>query len=281
MHTAVASSSAKTAARPVRRAGPPTVDVVIPVLNEAATLADAVGRVRDRLAAMPAFDGRVVIADNGSTDGTLAVAAALVAAHSDVSVLHLAERGRGRALRAAWTRSTADVVAYMDVDLSTDLAALEPLLTLVTSGVADVAIGSRLAPGAHVERGPRREAISRSYNALLRLTLHVGFRDAQCGFKAIRGDVARALLPAVADDDWFFDTELLVRAEHDGYRVVELPVAWVDDPDSRVAILSTAWADLRGIARLRAERGVSIHPRRAGAAVDVGVHRVGWRRRAT
>jgi glycosyltransferase involved in cell wall biosynthesis len=254
MQTAIAPEPSLEAAHARRRdARCPTVDVVIPVLNEVATIEQSVLRVREYLAATTTFCGRVIIVDNGSSDGTLAVAAALGDAFADVSVLHLGERGRGRALRSAWLRSTADVVAYMDVDLSTDLGALEPLVTLVTSGSADVAIGSRLVGGSRVRRGPRREVISRCYNALLRRTLRVGFHDAQCGFKALRSEVARALLPLVEDNAWFFDTELLVRAERDGYRVVELPVAWTDDPDSRVAIFRTAWRDLRGIARLRAE----------------------------
>jgi len=111
-------------------------------------------------------------------------------------------------------------------------------------------IGSRLARGARVTRGPKRELISRSYNLILRTVLRVGFRDAQCGFKAMRADVARLLLPEVRDQAWFFDTELLVLAGRAGLRVHELPVDWVDDPDSRVAIASTALADLRGVWRL-------------------------------
>jgi glycosyltransferase involved in cell wall biosynthesis len=232
----------------------PTVDIVIPVLNEAATLERSVQRLRRQLAGARDFRARVLIADNGSTDDTLLIASRLSSAHPDVSVTHLAERGRGRALRAAWLSSHADVVAYLDVDLSTDVAALPELIALVTRGGADVAIGSRLAVGAEVVRSARREFISRCYNRLLRSALHVGFRDAQCGFKALRADAARRLLPRVQDEGWFFDTELLVRAEQSGLRVVELPVHWTEDTDSRVAIVRTAWLDLKGIRRLRAER---------------------------
>jgi hypothetical protein len=139
----------------------------------------------------------------------------------------------------------------MDVDLSTDLDALLPLVAPLVSGHSHVAIGSRLAPGAHVVRGPKREIISRIYNAILRLVLRNRFSDAQCGFKALRAEDARALLPAVADDEWFFDTELLVVAERSGLRIHEVPVDWSDDPDSRVDIVRTALADLKGVWRLR------------------------------
>src|SRR5262245_104741 len=138
----------------------------------------------------------------------------------------------------------------MDVDLSTDLDALLPLVAPLVSGHSDVAIGSRLAPGSSVARGPKRELISRAYNLILRTVLATRVRDAQCGFKAIRTDVARRLLPAVEDDGWFFDTELLMLAEHNGLRIHEVPVDWVDDPDSRVHVTQTAIDDLRGTARM-------------------------------
>ena len=164
--------------------------------------------------------------------------------------MHLDAKGRGHALHEVWSASTARVVGYMDVDLSTDLTALLPLVAPLLSGHSDLAIGSRLSRAARVVRGPKRELISRSYNLLLRTTLRARFSDAQCGFKAIRTDVARALLPHVHDTGWFFDTELLVLAERAGLRIAEIPVDWVDDPDSRVDIVTTALTDLRGMARL-------------------------------
>jgi hypothetical protein len=165
-------------------------------------------------------------------------------------VLTLDEKGRGRGRRAAWSASDARVVCYMDVDLSTDLRALLPLVAPLLSGHSDVAIGTRLAHGARVVRGPKRELISRSYNGLLHTVLRARFSDAQCGFKAVRRDVAGELLDAVRDDGWFFDTELLVLAQRCGMRIHEVPVDWADDPDSRVQIVATAWGDLRGVARL-------------------------------
>jgi len=228
----------------------PKVDLVVPVHNEQHTLAAAVERLHRYLDASFPFTWRIVVADNASTDATLAVAGRIASERPGVDVLHLDEKGRGRALRAAWLASPAEVVAYTDVDLSTDLRALLPLVAPLVSGHSDLAIGTRLARGARVRRGPKRELISRGYNRLLRATLRARFSDAQCGFKAARADVVRALLPDVRDQGWFFDTELLVLAQRRGLRIHEVPVDWVDDPDSRVDIVATALEDLRGIARL-------------------------------
>jgi putative flippase GtrA len=230
----------------------PRVEIVIPVYNEDAALEASVRRLRSYLQAELPFAWKIAIADNGSTDATPRVAGALARELSGVSVLHCSARGRGRALRSAWLASDADVVCYMDVDLSTDLRGLLPLVAPLVSGHSDVAIGTRLAPGAHVVRGRKRELISRAYNRLLHATLAARFTDAQCGFKAMRADVARALLPEVHDDAWFFDTELLMLAQRGGLRIHEVPVDWVDDPDSRVDVVRTALDDLRGIVRLLA-----------------------------
>ena len=229
---------------------PPALDIVIPAYNEALILATSVQRLRAYLDARLPVPARITIADNASTDDTWQVAVDLERDVPGVRALHLPRKGRGRALRAAWLESDAAVVAYMDVDLSSDLDALLPLVAPLLSGHSDLAIGSRLAHGARVVRGAKRECISRAYNLLLRGTLHVGFGDAQCGFKAVRRDVARAILPLVEDDGWFFDTELLVLAERAGLRIHEVPVDWIDDPDSRVQILSTVTADLKGVWRL-------------------------------
>jgi glycosyltransferase involved in cell wall biosynthesis len=244
-----------------------SVDVVVPVYNEERDLETSVRRLRSFLDGSIPFDTVVTIADNASTDRTWAVASRLAAELPGVRAMHLDAKGRGRALRAAWSGSDADVVAYMDVDLSTDLHALLPLLAPVVSGHSDVAIGSRLARGARVVRGPKRELISRSYNLLLRLALRNRFSDAQCGFKAMRADEARALLPAIVDEEWFFDTELLVLAERNGLRIHEVPVDWIDDPDTRVRIVHTAVGDLKGVVRLlrgfaaRGDRVDGLHAR--------------------
>jgi glycosyltransferase involved in cell wall biosynthesis len=231
---------------------PPDVDIVVPVCDEAATVERSVRRLHRFLSAEFPFSWRIVVADNGSTDATPALAAGLARELPRVDVVSAERRGRGLALRTAWSASRARVVAYMDVDLSTDLRALLPLVAPLLSGHSDVAIGTRLARGARVVRGPRREVISRAYNALLRTALRARFSDAQCGFKAVRADALPALLGDVRDDGWFFDTELLVCAQRRGLRIHEVPVDWIDDADSRVAILRTAAEDMRGIARLLA-----------------------------
>ena len=226
------------------------VDIVVPVRNEERDLAPSVRRLVSYLRECFPFTARVTIADNGSTDATWAIASRLARELPGVRAIHMDLPGRGRALRAIWSQSDAEVLAYMDVDLSTDLNALLPLVAPLLSGHSDLAIGTRLARGSRVIRGPKRELISRSYNLLLRTLMGARFSDAQCGFKAIRRDQARALLPLTQDTGWFFDTELLVLAERAGLRIHEIPVDWVDDLDSRVDIIATALADLRGMARL-------------------------------
>jgi putative flippase GtrA len=230
----------------------PQVEIVIPVRNEERDLAPSVRRLAAYLRESFPFSAQVTIADNGSSDRTWAVGQDLVSelGQDTVCAVHLDQPGRGRALHAIWASSDAEVLVYMDVDLSTDLNALLPLVAPLISGHSDVAIGTRLAATSRVSRGPKREVISRCYNVLLHITLGAGFSDAQCGFKAIRAGAARELLPLVEDTGWFFDTELLVLAERAGLRIHEVPVDWTDDPDSRVDIVATVLADLRGIARV-------------------------------
>jgi putative flippase GtrA len=226
------------------------VDIVVPVYNEEADLEDSIRRLHRYLAERFPLTWTITIADNASRDQTWGIACRLANQLDGVRAIHLDQKGRGRALRAAWSTSPSPVLTYMDVDLSTNLDALLPLVAPLMSGHSDIAIGSRLASGARVVRGPRRELISRTYNLILKATLGNGFSDAQCGFKALRADVARALLPLIEDNGWFFDTELLVLAEHNGLRIHEVPVDWVDDPDSRVHVASTAREDLKGIWRM-------------------------------
>jgi len=227
-----------------------SVEIVVPVYNEAHVLADSIGRLHAYLEASFPFPFRITVADNASTDATWQTAIDLTQQLPHVHVVHLNTKGRGRALKYVWSRSAADVVAYMDVDLSTGLESFLPLVAPLLSGHSDVAIGSRLHRQAAVVRGPKREFISRSYNLLLKLGLAARFSDAQCGFKAVRTEVFRVLAPHIEDNAWFFDTELLVLAERNRLRIHEVPVDWVDDPDSRVDIVSTAVDDLKGMGRM-------------------------------
>jgi glycosyltransferase involved in cell wall biosynthesis len=228
-----------------------TVDLVIPCYNEAHVLAGSVERTLSFLGDHPEHEWRIVVADNASTDRTLEVARELEAQHPGAVVaLHIPVKGRGLALRTAWLTSDADVHAYMDVDLSTDLGHLSALVDPLAADEADLSYGSRLASESETERGWRREVISRSYVQILRWGGGLRVSDAQCGFKAIRREVARSLLPVVEDTGFFFDSELLIVAQRNGYRLCEVSVKWTDDPDSRVNVWKTALSDLRGLWRL-------------------------------
>ncbi|MGC4935041.1 glycosyltransferase [Gordonia sp. DT30] len=228
----------------------PVLDIVVPVYNEENDIARCLQRLREHLRNEVPFSARITVADNASTDSTVAIAAGISAEIGGIRVIHLDEKGRGRALKAVWSRSDAQIVAYCDVDLSTDLNALMPLIAPLISGHSDLSIGSRLAKDARVVRGPKREFISRSYNLILRTTMRAKFSDAQCGFKAMRTDIGRQVLPYITDTGWFFDTELLVIAQRVGLRIAEVPVDWIDDPASTVDVVATAVEDLKGCARV-------------------------------
>lgn len=227
------------------------LDVVIPVYNEERILAGSVSRLREYLQTVCPYRWRIVIADNASVDRTPQVARQLVAQYSEVAYLRLPLKGRGRALREAWLRSKADVVSYMDVDLSTDLSCFMPMIEALVRGKADVALGSRFHKGAKVERGLKREILSRGYIALIKLFFRCGFTDSQCGFKAATRQAVRTLVPLIENQGWFFDAELLLLAEHYGFRLHEVPVRWIDDPDSRVNIVQTVAEHFINLLRLR------------------------------
>lgn len=229
----------------------PSIDIVIPVLNEERTLPACVTRLLEFLPGSIPNPHRVVIADNGSNDGTKALGRSMAAESSRIGYIRLEERGRGRALKKAWLESDADLLSYMDVDLSTDINAFPAMVKALENGY-HLAVGSRLAPSARVYgRALQREITSRGYNLLIKGMFFNRFSDAQCGFKAITREAARVIVPHIRDTAWFFDTELLLIAEKRGFRVKDVPVTWTDDPDSRVKVLLTAWNDVKGLMRLR------------------------------
>ena len=229
---------------------PGTVDVVIPVFNEEKALPRNIMILADFLKANLRNPWQIIIADNASTDNTKSVSKMLAERYSGINYLHIPQKGRGRALKAAWLDSTADIVSYMDVDLSTDLSHFPTLVASLEEGY-QVAIGNRLGKGSRVTRSLKREFISRSYNLLIKSMFFVPFQDAQCGFKALTRKTAQAIVPHVKNDNWFFDTELLIIAAKRGYKVNSVPVKWDDDPTSTVHITSTATEDIRGLLRLR------------------------------
>src|SRR4051794_11795579 len=245
-----------------------SVDIVIPVYNEERALPVSIPTLCQYLNSYVPYHWTVTIADNASKDRTLEVANELAASHPRVKVLHLDQKGRGRALKAAWLASEADIVSYMDVDLSTNLSSFMPLIAPLATGHSEVAIGSRLSKGAVVTRQWKREYISRTYNLMIKLAFRNRFSDAQCGFKALTRQAASKLLPMVENNEWFFDTELLLLAEEQGLRIHEVPVDWVEDLDTRVKIVSTVKEDIKGLWRVRGQR---LQRRRSALARKIGV----------
>ena len=229
---------------------PGTVDVVIPVFNEEKALPRNIVILADFLKANLRNPWQIIIADNASTDNTRSVSEMLTERYSGINYLHIPQKGRGRALKAAWLDSTADIVSYMDVDLSTDLSYFPTLVGSLEEGY-QVAIGNRLGKGSRVTRSLKREFISRGYNLLIKSMFFVPFQDAQCGFKALTRKTAQAILPHIKNDNWFFDTELLIISAKWGYKINSVPVKWDDDPTSTVHITSTATEDIKGLLRLR------------------------------
>lgn len=227
------------------------VEIVIPVYNEQEVLEKSVNTLRNYLQDHFPYRWRITVADNASIDRTWEIAQRLQEIHPDVKALHLDKKGRGRALKYAWSNTDADIVSYMDVDLSTNLKSFLPLVAPIITGHSDLAIGSRLARGAIVTRQWKREIISRIYNLMIKLSFFNAFSDAQCGFKAVRTDVADRLLPLIESNEWFFDTEMLLLAEHNHLRIYEVPVEWIEDLDTRVKIVKTATEDIRGLIRVK------------------------------
>ncbi|MEI2277020.1 glycosyltransferase family 2 protein [Paenarthrobacter ilicis] len=264
--------------RPVNTMVPvPVVDLTVPVFNEESRIEDNLRRLHGHLKNWLPYSFRITVADNASTDGTLRIAERLARELPELVVVRLAERGRGKTLRHVWLASPSPVLAYMEADMSTDLSAVAPLLAPLISGHSDLAIGTRSASSSRVTCSALRAVISRSCNSLLRGTLGARFSDAQCGFKAIRADVAQRILPYTTDDGWFFDTELLVIAERSGLRIHEVPVDWTEQPDPRVDVVRTALADLRGMVRLnRSLRRGDVPVRELQAAFGGAPDRTGW-----
>lgn len=235
-----------------------TVDLVIPCYNEERVLAQSVETLRAWCAEhLTSYRWRVVVADNASTDGTLEVAKRLAADHADdTGYVHLDRKGRGRALARAWLESDADAMCYMDVDLSTDVGMITPLLSGVLEEGFDIAYGSRVAKSSDIERSWKREINSRGYITFIKLLFWTKASDYQCGFKAMTKQAAEQILPHVQDGEWFFDTEMMLIAEKGGWRLKEVPVRWVEDPDTRVRFPQDVWKMGSQLVKLRLRRGL-------------------------
>ena len=229
------------------------LDIVLPVLNEENILKKNVMFLYEFLVEnLPYIDWKIVVVDNGSSDFTQSLGEGLCKEKSNIQYIRLEERGRGRALKESWGKSKADLVSYMDIDLSTDLNHFSELISAILYDNYDLAIGSRLIKHSDVQgRSLFREICSRGYSFLFRVMFNTKFHDAQCGFKAFSISSINDILGLVKDNEWFFDTELLIIAEKNKYKIKEIPVKWVDDSDSRVNVLKTIYQDLKGLFRLR------------------------------
>jgi glycosyltransferase involved in cell wall biosynthesis len=229
-----------------------SVEIVVPIYNEAKELKTNILKLYTYLKKnLEGYNFHITIADNASTDSSLTIAQALSKKYKEIGYIHLDLKGRGRAVKEAWQKSQADILSYMDVDLSTDLTNFLPMIDSLIKRGYDIAIGSRLLPNSKVlDRPLKREILSRGYNILIKLLFQVHFSDAQCGFKAITSEAKRRLLAHIIDNAWFFDSELLIVGEKMGYRIYEQPVEWIDNPGSTVRVLRTVYGDLEGLFRL-------------------------------
>lgn len=231
----------------------PTVDIVIPVLNEEVSLPFCLEKLLEYIKSQPRYEWNITIADNGSTDLTGQIGQDFSKNNLNISYVYLSERGRGRALKYAWSESNCDVMVYMDVDLSTNLNALITLVDSIYVDNFDLCVGSRLSQESKVVgRKMIREVMSRGYNLLIKILFPFnGFSDAQCGFKGVSNKVVKNILPYIKDNEWFFDTELLLMCKYNSMSLKEIPVYWKDDPNTRVKIIATIWKDIKGLFRLR------------------------------
>ncbi|MHA1696365.1 MAG: dolichyl-phosphate beta-glucosyltransferase [Candidatus Helarchaeota archaeon] len=230
------------------------LEIDLPVFNEEKILEESVEKLRNFLHSnMNEYNFKIVIIDNGSNDKTPQICKNLKTKHSDVDFLHLKKKGRGRALRTAWENSGAQICSYMDIDLSTDLKSFPSLISSIAKDGYDVSTGSRLIKGAQIKRSLKREILSRGYVFLLKRFLGISFSDAQCGFKAINKKTINKVMPHILDQEWFFDSELLFKSQRWGYKIKEIPVKWIEDPDSKVKIYKTIKNYLMSLLRLKLE----------------------------
>lgn len=254
----------------------PSVEIVIPVLNEESCLRASVENLVEFMRAEMSgeYDWRVAIVDNGSDDDTPAIGAALMESDPRVAYVRIEKRGIGAALRRGMKRSRADVVVYMDADMSADLRRLPALVDAVAFGGYDVAFGSRLLPDSRASnRKPIRLLASRVNSFIIRNMFGYPFRDSQCGFKAFSRNAIERTLDGVEDDAWFFNSEFLLRAYWNGCEMLEMPIAWVDDPDSKVDVRKVSAILLAGYWRLKRESLAN------GAAGRAWARRPGFLRR--
>ena len=177
---------------------------------------------------------KIAVIENGSCDNTKIICKRLSKKYSNISFSYLIKKGRGGALRYAMKKNKADIYCYMDSDLSTNLSCFKNLIENMQS--YDILIGTRYHPSSKIKRGFRRLFLSKIYNKLVQLFFKVRFSDFQCGFKAFNKKVIKNLLPQIQDNSWFFDTEFLIIAYKNNYKIYELPIIWKESSNSSVKI---------------------------------------------
>ncbi|MCX6648349.1 MAG: glycosyltransferase family 2 protein [Candidatus Bathyarchaeota archaeon] len=218
----------------------PEVSLIFPAYNEAGEIEHAVNSAIEELGKItPSFE--IIIAEDGSSDGTSEIAGRLTVEHPEVRNLHSVERlGRGRAFNKAFKAARGAILVYMDVDLATDITHLGALIDAIRGG-ADIAIGSRLLPESRVKRSTRRNLASLCYNSLIRALFSTPVHDHQCGFKAFNGARLLEYIDEVEDTHWFWDTEVLIRGARRGLKIVEIPVEWAEGRGTKVRLLRDSW----------------------------------------
>jgi glycosyltransferase involved in cell wall biosynthesis len=228
------------------------VDVFIPVYNEEEALPQTMPQLREFLAGPDfPYDWKIVITDNASTDATPAVSRKLTEDYpGEIDYVRIERKGRGYALKQVWPASEADIVSYMDVDLSTGIEAFPKLIKAIAEDGYDLATGSRLMRKSKVTRSLKRRVLTFGYNTMIKGLFWTRFSDAQCGFKAVSREVARKVVPMIENNNWFWDTELLILAEKMGYRIKDVPVRWVEDTTTTVKIGGTVMEDVKGLIRM-------------------------------
>ncbi len=229
--------------------------IAIPVYNEESILAENAIKLYDFLKKNIFDDWQIIIADNNSIDQTGKIGQDLEKSLGGIKYLHIPQKGKGRAIRAAWESVNSDIYVFMDADLATDLSTLPDLISAIGRENYDLAAGARFHKDSKVKRSLLRKFISRAYRFILRLALRSKIKDAPCGFKAVNYKVIKNILPQIKNNEWFFDTEMIVLAEKQNYRVKEIPVIWTEHKKigrrSRVSFLKVSLGYLKEIWRLK------------------------------
>ncbi|MFN3453373.1 MAG: glycosyltransferase [Pseudobdellovibrio sp.] len=237
-----------------------TLDITLPVYNEEKTLYKNVEKIIlfCEMKLNNIINICIIIVDNGSTDSTSIVAQNLIRNYPQViKFIQLPQKGVGLALKTSWLQSDADLVGYMDLDLSTDLMHLTEVVDLfIKNEKMDLVVGSRLNSKSHViGRSIIREITSRTLNFILKIVFKNNFDDGMCGFKFMKKNLVEDIIKNGANSDaWFFCAEILIVSEWLDYKIYEIPVKWTDDLDSKVNIFSLAKECLLGIFYLKTMR---------------------------